>query len=247
MARPIILSGKVCYHCGSDHTSLAGRTSNGKQRYKCRDCNKLFREGGTLIVGSQRHYANGSPSKALLILELQNLAQRLGRAPTTTDVNRLAKLGEAYQLGHYYSVFGSFVKAVKLANLKGRYLQEFDDVQKEYMLEQLRRLSKKLKRPLIGKDIYEARKQGIVSPINHFQAAFGSVPKAMAAAGVGLKLHYDREELIEFMKEIAKELGHPPQKKELNDRFDRKLSPSSRQWQRRFGSIARAHIAAGLS
>lgn len=246
MARPAILSGKNCYHCGSDQTSLAGAASNGKQRYKCRGCGKTFREGGTVVVGSAKKYANGSPSKAYLKLELQTLANRLGRVPTTNDINQLAKLGETYQLGHYYAVFGSFLKAVKLAGLKARYLQEFDEKQKKFMLDQLRNLAKKLKRPLKGNDIYEARKQGIVSPINHYQLAFGGVPKAMAAAGVGLKLHYDRDELIAIMKSLAKKLGHPPQRKELDMLYKQGLSPSRRQWERRFGNISKAHTAAGL-
>lgn len=207
----------------------------------------MFREDGSVVLaGSKKQYAGGSPSKAELLLELQAVAQKLGRVPTTSDIVRLGKLGETIQLGHYYAVLGSFVKAVKLANLKGRYLQEFDDVQKEHMLEQLRHLSRLLKRALIGNDIYEARKNGIVSPINHYQTAFGTVPNAMAAAGVGLKLHYDRDELIALMKDIAKELGHPPTRKELAARHKQNLSPSHRQWERRFGNITKAHIAAGL-
>ena len=33
-----------CYHCGSDRVNKSGRTTNGKQRYKCRSCSRTLRE-----------------------------------------------------------------------------------------------------------------------------------------------------------------------------------------------------------
>jgi len=34
----------ICYHCGSDAVRKHGLTSNGKQRYKCRHCERSLRE-----------------------------------------------------------------------------------------------------------------------------------------------------------------------------------------------------------
>ncbi len=33
-----------CYHCNGERVHKNGRTSNGKQRYKCRDCGRSLRE-----------------------------------------------------------------------------------------------------------------------------------------------------------------------------------------------------------
>jgi len=34
-----------CKHCGSKSAVKNGKTKNGKQRYKCKDCGKVFRPG----------------------------------------------------------------------------------------------------------------------------------------------------------------------------------------------------------
>jgi transposase-like protein len=33
-----------CYHCGSEKVHKHGKTSNGKQRFKCRSCGRSLRE-----------------------------------------------------------------------------------------------------------------------------------------------------------------------------------------------------------
>ncbi len=33
-----------CNHCGSNRVNKSGRTTNGKQRYKCRSCLRTLRE-----------------------------------------------------------------------------------------------------------------------------------------------------------------------------------------------------------
>ena len=35
--------GMQCYHCGSERVNKSGRTTNGKQRYKCRSCLRTSR------------------------------------------------------------------------------------------------------------------------------------------------------------------------------------------------------------
>ena len=36
-----------CYHCGGSHVHKHGRTRNGKQRFKCRGCQRSLRENPT--------------------------------------------------------------------------------------------------------------------------------------------------------------------------------------------------------
>ena len=122
------------------------------------------------------------PSPSHLILKLRSIAQKIGRAPTTSEISQLAKEGRSYQLKDYYEAFGSYLSALEKACIKKRYKQEFDEADRERMLEELRDLSRKLKRPLIGKDVFAARKKKKVSPLNHFQKAFGTIPQAIAAA-----------------------------------------------------------------
>jgi transposase-like protein len=40
-----------CYHCDGERVCKNGRTSNGKQRYKCRDCGRNLREN----LGTNRY------------------------------------------------------------------------------------------------------------------------------------------------------------------------------------------------
>ncbi len=244
MARPPILSGKICYHCGSDQTCLGGWTIQGKKRFKCRGCGKFFRENAKLPGPGKYKYSGELPSKGQLILELQKIASSIGTAPTVAIIDELSKGGKTFRREAYYIVFGSFLKAVKLAKLKPRYLQEFDYVQRKEMLDQLRKLSKKLKRPIIGKDVMAARKRREVAPLNHYWLAYGTVPKAIAAAGVGPKTTYTRDELIAHLRKVDAKTDRPVTKAVLDEIYHKWQGPSPRQFERKFGSIAKARRAA---
>jgi hypothetical protein len=84
------------------------------------------------------------------------IAQRLGKTPTTNDINEQSKAGRSFPLNNYYDVFGNFLEALKKAGLKSNYKQRFD---KEKLLGELSELLAKLKRPLLGKDVLAARKK----------------------------------------------------------------------------------------
>ncbi len=44
-----------CYHCDGEHVYKDGCTSNGKQRYKCRDCGRSLRDNpGTNSYSPER-------------------------------------------------------------------------------------------------------------------------------------------------------------------------------------------------
>lgn len=245
MPRKPLPSTFICYHCDSNQTSKAGFTKNKKQRYYCRSCRRFSREnlevrtGGTSNPGWQ---PKSFPSKSRLALELQAIAQRIGRTPTTTDIREISKEGCAFSLNTYYELFGSFLEAVKKAGLKARYHQDFD---KENLLGELRALRAKLKRPLIGKDVAAARKKGRVSSLYHFQRAFGSVPQAIAAADAGRK-KYSREEMIKILRRIDSQLDRPVLVSDIDKLFHSGRGPSHRAIEREFGGIAKARLAAGI-
>lgn len=244
MQRPPLPSDIVCYHCQSRETSKAG-FNRGKQRYYCRACRWWFRENPVVPECSKlnkgRHPKN-LPSKGHLILSLQAIAQRLGRTPTTTDINEMSKAGRSYPLNNYYDVFGSFVEAIKKAGLKAIYKQKFD---KEKLLGELRELCAKLKRPLLAKDVVAARKKGKVSSVYHFQRAFGSVPKAIETAGARQKT-YARQEMIEILRQLNSQLDRPVLASDIDELFRLGKGPSHRMIEREFGGMAKARRAAGI-
>jgi IS1 family transposase len=243
MGRPIVLSGKICYHCGSDQTCKGG-WAKGKRRFKCRGCGKFFRDNPIIAKPGKYKYSGKLPSRSQLILELQKIASSVGKTPTVAIIDELSKGGRTFRREAYYVVFGSFLKAVKQAKLKPRYLQEFDYVQRKMMLDQLRTLSKKLKRPIFGKDVMAARKRGEVAPLNHYWLAYGTVPKAIAAAGVGPKTTYTRDELIAHLRKVDAKTDRPVTKAVLDEIYHKWQGPSPRQFERMFGSIAKARRAA---
>ena len=241
MPRPPVPSGYTCYHCGSDQTSKAG-FNRGKQCFYCRACRRRFRENPVFPSRSKSRIGwrpKNLPSKGHFILELQAISQRIGRTPTTTDIIELSKAGRAYSLDAYYAVFGSFREAVRKAGLKS---QKFD---REQLLGELRRLRAKLKRSLLGKDVLAARKKGKVSSIYHFQIAFGSVPQAIAAAGVGRKI-YSREEMIKILRQIDAKLDRPVLASDIDELYHQGEGPNHRAVEREFGGMAKARRAAGI-
>jgi len=244
MPRPPLKSGFVCYHCGSRETAKAGFT-RGKQRFYCRSCRRWFRENPVLPSGKKKQSSKRLkplPSKSNLILELLSIAQSLGKTPTTADINRFSKAGRAHCLNTYYSVFGSFLEAVKTAKLKPRYKQEFS---REKLLAQLRQLRVKLKRPLLGKDVRAACRKGKLSSIYHFERAFVTIPKAIEAAGAGRKI-YSRDEMIAVLRKIDAELDRAVSPSDIRELFHRGEAPSYRAIEREFGGLAKARRAAGI-
>lgn len=245
MGRPPVLSGFICYHCGSDQTCKGG-WSKGKRRFKCRGCGKFFIEGGGYRPPGKYKPGENTPSAEYLILELQTIAQRIGRTPTTTIITELAREGDAHHVHHYYAVFGSFLNALKRAHLRLHYMQEFDPADRLIMLNQLRTLSIKLGRPLFAEDVTEAGKRGEVSTLNHFSIAFGTIPSAIELAGVAPKREYTREELIEHLREVAATSERPVTGEDLDKLYDKGKGPSHRQYDRMFGSMVKAREAAGV-
>jgi hypothetical protein len=246
MGRPPILSGFTCYHCGSLQTCKAGLTSNGKRRFFCRGCGKNFREDAEIKGPGKQRYRAQMPSVGQLVLELQSIANRIGKPPTTETIQSLSKEGKSYPLYLYYTVFGSFPAALKSARLKRRYLQEFDEADRLELLNTLRSLSKKLKRPIIADDVVAARKRKEVPPVTHFRLAFGSVPKAIEKAKVAPKVSYSRDEMIDILRKIDATVDRPVQKSDIEKLYLKGMAPAPHTLEKKFGGMARARKAAGI-
>jgi Homing endonuclease associated repeat len=234
----------ICKKCKGFKTSKAGFTKD-KQRFYCLVCRIFFIENPTRSE-KKRIYESKTdilPSKRRLILELHGIAQSLGKTPTTDAVTRLSKKKKCSPLNTYYAVFGSFVEAVRASKLKQHYKQEFD---KEKLIYELQQLRKKLKRPLFGKDVNEARRKGLVSPPYHFQRAFGSIPNAIQAAEANKK-YYSREELISHLKLLYMKIGRIPRQNDFENNYKPGERPSLKAFLNEFGSISNARKVAGIS
>lgn len=244
MGRPATRSGFICYHCGSGETCKAGFGKHRKRRFYCRACRRWFLENPEIKTGKKKSRKTGDlPSKQYLIAELKEVAEELGRAPTTYDWPVLREEERVYPLYVYYAVFGSFLTAVKRAKLKPKYKQEFDSSDREDLLRELRQLRRKLGRPLFDEDVDAARRRGEVSSPYHFVRAFGSVPVAIQAAGASKK-NYSREELIAILKTLDATLDRPILAADLQRLYDEGNGPSVKTFLKEFGTLSKARRAA---
>ena len=244
MGRPATRSGFICYHCGSGETCKAGFGKHRKRRFYCRACRRWFLENPEIKTGKKKSRKTGDlPSKQYLIAELKEVAEELGRAPTTYDWPILREEKRVYPLYVYYAVFGSFLTAVKRAKLKPKYKQEFDSSDRERLLRELRELRRKLGRPLFDEDVDAARRRREVSSPYHFVRAFGSVPVAIEAAGAAKK-NYSREELIAILKTLDAALDRPIQAADLQRLYDEGKGPSVKTFLKEFGTLSKARRAA---
>jgi hypothetical protein len=243
MGRPSIQSGFICYHCGSSETCKAGFGKHRKQRFYCRACRRWFLENLEIRIGKKKRKKADLPSKQYLVAELKEVACELGRTPVTNDWPGLRKHDRVYPLYVYYAVFGSFLTALKRAELKPRYKQEFDASDRVRLLNELRQLRRKLGRPLFDEDVDEARRRKEVSPPYHFVRAFGSVPAAIEAAGAAKKT-YSREELITILRELDATLDRPIQGSDVQRLYEAGKGPSLKVFLKEFGALSKARRAA---
>jgi len=243
MGRPPILSGFICYHCGSRETCKAGFGKHRKQRFYCRACRRWFLESPEIRTGRKKECKKDLPTKQYLITELIEVARELGRTPTTHDWPGLREQERVYPLYMYYAVFGSFLSALRRAKLKPRYKQEFDASDRERLLNELRQLRRELGRPLFDEDVDDARRRREVSPPYHFVRAFGSVPAAIEVAGAAKKI-YGREQLITILHKLDATLDRPIQGSDVQRLYEAGKGPSLKVFLKEFGALSKARRAA---
>lgn len=123
-------------------------------------------------------------------------------------------------------------------NADGKY-------QSEKLVAELLSLRESIDRQLLIKDLGAARKAGLISPLHHFQRAFGSVSAALAAAGVGRK-RYTRAEMIDLLRELYTRLGRPIRNVDIESIFLDGNGPSPVVIRKEFGGLFAACKAAGI-
>lgn len=171
-----------------------------------------------------------------LLDALRDLAATLGAPPTRAEMNEEGR----YSARPYYTEFGSWNDALRAAG--------FDPHHKAYtgaeLRDDLQRVADDLGHPPRLAD-YETH--GAYHWVT-LHRAFGSWPEALCAAGLDpderpYAGRCDREELIDELRRVARELGRPPTAAEM----DTHGAVTRRPYVREFGSWSAALEAAGIT
>jgi hypothetical protein len=178
-----------------------------------------------------------SQTRDYLIERLQSLASRLGHTPLQREVD--ADVDSPCHVT-YARRFGSWNAALEAAGLPlNRPSVPYN---REMLLETLRQLADQLGRAPTTRELVE---YGLPCQAT-YTARFGSWAAALAEIGLqpkGSRL-YERDELLDVLREVAEELGHPPTHAEL---WEREGLPRPTTYEYRFGSWNQALEAAGLT
>jgi len=170
-------------------------------------------------------------SEETLITALQGFAEKLGRPPTTDEMDRSGP----YTTNSYKRAFGTWNRALRQARLE---VHSVWDVSEEDLISELNSLAEELSH-VPRKD--EMRNQGKWSAAV-YQERFGSWNEALRAAGFepNQRWRIPREELLAELRAVADDLGHPPTTTEMNEHGNFTIDP----YQREFGTWRTALQAA---
>lgn len=171
-----------------------------------------------------------------LLVELDRLAEELGKPPTTYEAQELGK----YSQRPYYRVFGSWTEALEAAGLEPNKERNIGD---DDLLDEIRRLADELGESPISNDMIEFGKYSL----HPYKRAFGSWTDALEEAGFeknsgvrGKKL--DDDDLLEDIRRLSDELGRTPRV----DDIQKHGNYSRNVYYDRFGSWNDAVEAAGF-
>jgi hypothetical protein len=168
---------------------------------------------------------------------LRQLAAEVGHTPRACEADTHPDVPTA---NTYINHFGSWLEALEAADLPPDGRQTGYD--RVTLLSHLQDLAESLGRAPTRGELHEAG--GPTVPV--YESHFGSWPQALREAGLefGRRFkRYDRDELLDILKELAEELGHTPSTSELWERED---LPSPATYQNHFGRWNAALREAGL-
>jgi 5-methylcytosine-specific restriction endonuclease McrA len=157
----------------------------------------------------------------LLIQEINQLADSLGRAPTAGDMRAEGE----YSTDTYSSHFGSWADALRHAGFEPT---KQDDVSSEQILNEIERLATELGGPPTSTDMRDSGKHSVTAAQTHF----GSWNDALRAAGFTPHSRIDipTGDLLDELHRLTDELGKVPTADEMraHGRFSHR--PYFRQW-----------------
>ncbi len=148
-----------------------------------------------------------SYSKEEIIDQLKSFATELGRTPSLRDIKTASKENRIMGTTCMCNKFGSFNNAIKAAGLE--VTKEVGIYTEQILIDQLLQLERDLKRTPKTRDIEKAAQENKnIASISTFHQFFGSLTKAIKAAGLKVKERkITREVLIEQLKVFSFLLG----------------------------------------
>lgn len=177
----------------------------------------------------------GGYTREDLVGQIKFLADELGRTPSITDLKERKDLADPKT---FYLYFKSWNNALRAAGMKpGRELRYYSN---EELIEQLRTLGRTLGRIPTGRDLDPKT----MAHRDTYKLRFGSWYSALREAGFETaKKSYSRDELIEQLRFMQKELGRTPELRDVT-KYVNCASPST--FSNMFGSWNKALEAAGI-
>lgn len=182
----------------------------------------------------------------VLILQLQALAQELKRTPTFKDLEAVRRKSKSkcHSVTAFLRTFGTWSNALRAAKLPLNEKQEFS---REQLLDQLRDLGQSLGGVVRKRDVTAASRAGVCARPVTFRRAFGTLRRALEEAAVLYNQKSSRRLLIDHLRNLAKEIGRPPSRIDVEKAHRAGKGPSFAGYYREFGGMILARKAAGFA
>jgi len=164
-------------------------------------------------------------SREKLINELKTVGEKLGRPLSTKDVKQHARF--AYST--YARRFGGLEDALEEAGLERTTLTP-QKIQKEELLEELRRLNEELDRPPKRRDIKELGEFSYTPYMDRFGGLKEALAEASIETEVGDRGRIQRERLVEELERLHNELGEAPRTKDMTEKGKYSYDPYKREF-----------------
>jgi len=196
-------------HDKLDHTpTLADVGSDGKwgtsmYKRKFGSWNNALKEAGLKVNHTNKI------SKDDLISEIQRLYNKLDKIPSSHDISKHSE----YSLQPYINEFTTWNNSLKQAGFEPNNKH---DVQKEQLINELKRLSNELNKTPSLKDMREYGKFSC-SP---YKDKFGSWNNALKEVGLDINVNYNitRDDLINEVKRLSDKLNRTPKQKDMRNK-----------------------------
>lgn len=148
-------------------------------------------------------------SKADLCEELSRLADKLGRTPTSRDMDEDGQ----YTASTYSRKFDSWNDAVRAAGLEPTRQR---NVSRDDLLDEIKRLAKNLNKPPTVGDMNETGQFGVTTYLSEFE----TWNKSLNRAGVGTNKQIDvpEVELLTEIRDLSDELDRTPTAQDMDKR-----------------------------
>ena len=186
-------------------------------------------------------------TQEILIRQLQELAQQLGRAPTSRDVQRASAQGRCASFGTFLKIFTSFGRALEVAG----FAANIRHYTREELITAVQTLARELGRVPKVEDINRLSRAGKGAHYDVFHRVIGSWNAVLIAAGFSVQgpiepKRYSKEELVSQVQQLHQSLGRVPTRTDVDAVSKLGKGASRSTFVHAFGSWSEALKAAGL-